>query len=238
MAEALEVRYFDGDAALNGMFAWPSCAPERRPGVLVVHGGAGLDDHARGRARRFADAGYLAFACDMYGEAVRGHRDRIMQQIGELRGNRAALSLRVGAAIGMLKEHPQCDGRVVMIGYCLGGLVALESARAGLDLSGVVCVHGNLSTAAPAQAGSIKARILVCHGSRDPHAPASQVPAFVDEMNLAGADYQLVIYGGAMHGFTHETATEPANGVAYDATADRRSSIAIKTFLDDLFVAP
>jgi dienelactone hydrolase len=61
------------------------------------------------------------------------------------------------------------------------------------------------------------------------------VAAFTEEMNRAGADYQLIVYGGAMHGFTHETAIQPVNGVAYDATADARSSRAIRTFVDELF---
>jgi dienelactone hydrolase len=237
MAATHDVRYFDGDEALNGMFAWKSSLQKRRPGVLIVHGGAGLDDHARGRAQRFADAGYLAFACDMYGESVSGKRDRVMQQIAELRRDRTALTARVDAAIGTLSSDERFDGRLAVVGYCLGGLIALECARAGMNVAGVVSVHGNLGTAAPAVPGSIKTRMLVCHGSLDPHAPMTQVSAFVEEMNRAGADFRLVVYGHAMHGFTHEAAIQPANGVAYDAAADTRSGVEIKTFLDELFTA-
>ena len=235
MATTQDVRYFDNDEALNGMFAWTSSGAQRRPGVLIIHGGAGLDDHARGRAKRFADAGYLAFACDMYGESVTGKRDRVMQQIAELRRNRAALTARVDAAIGTLSSEERFDGRLAVVGYCLGGLIALECARAGIDVAGVVSVHGNLGTAAPAEPGSIKSRILVCHGALDPHSPMTDVAVFADEMNRAGADYQLIVYGGAMHGFTHESAIQPANGVAYSATADARSQVAIQTFLNELF---
>src|SRR4030095_8158598 len=220
MATTHDVRYFDGDEALNGMFAWKSSLPERRPGVLIVHGGAGLDDHARGRAQRFADAGYLAFACDMYGESVSGKRDRVMQQIAELRRNRTALTARVDAAVGTLSSDERFDGRLAVVGYCLGGLIALECARAGMDVAGVVSVHGNLGTAVPAVPGSIKARMLVCHGSLDPHAPMTQVSAFVEEMNRAGADFRLVVYGHAMHGLQPDTAIQPANGAASEAAAD------------------
>jgi dienelactone hydrolase len=231
-----DVRYFDGDEALDGMLAWNSSS-QQRPGVLIVHGGAGLDDHARGRAQRFADAGYLAFACDMYGESVRGKRDRVMQQIAELRRDRTALTARVNAAIDTLSSDERFDGRLAIVGYCLGGLIALECARAGFDVAGVVSVHGNLGTAAPAEPDSIKTRMLVCHGSLDPHSPMTQVSAFVEEMNRAGADFRVVVYGRAMHGFTHETAIQPAIGVAYDAAADARSAVAIQTFLDELFTA-
>ena len=235
MIDSKDVRYFDGDETLNGVFSWNADLPHRRPGVLVIHGGAGLDDHARGRARRFAAAGYVAFACDMHGESIRGKRDRVMQHIGELRRDRAALIGRAQMAIDQLACHDGVDGRIAAVGYCLGGLIALELARGGVDLAGVVSVHGSLQTARQAEAGTIKSRILVCHGALDPHAPPAHVAAFVEEMNQARADYQLIAYGGAMHGFTHEAAIHEANGVAYNAVADARSGRAIQMFFDELF---
>ena len=92
--ETEQVAYQDGDARLNGFLAIDADRAGKRPGVLVVHGGAGIDDHARGRARRFAESGLAVFACDMYGEGVTGNRERIMRQIGELRSNRAVLVRR------------------------------------------------------------------------------------------------------------------------------------------------
>jgi len=235
MVETANERYFDGGDALNGVVAWDTGLQRRRPGILVIHGGSGLDDHARGRARRFAEAGYIAFACDMYGENITGNRERVIRQIGELRRDRAAITSRAHAAIDRLMAHDRIDGRVAVVGYCLGGMVALELARAGLDLAGVVSVHGSLTTIRPAESDSIKSRILVCHGALDPHSPMTDVAVFADEMNRAGADYQLIVYGGAQHGFTHESAIQPANGVAYSATADARSQVAIQTFLNELF---
>jgi len=237
MVETEDVRYFDGDEALTGLLAWDRAQSHQRPGILVLHGGAGLDAHAKNRARRFADAGFIVFAADMYGASVAGNRDRIVEHIGELRRNRGALSRRAQAAIARLRSHPDVDGRIAAIGYCLGGMIALELARDGVDLAGVVSVHGSLETAMRSEAGVVKARILVCHGSLDPHGPPAHVLAFVDEMNRAGADFQLILYGGAMHGFTHETAIQPLNGVAYNPTADARSSKAIGMFLDEIFAS-
>jgi dienelactone hydrolase len=77
--ETESIAYRDGDARLNGFLAVDADRAGKRPGVLVVHGGAGLDDHARGRARRFAESGFAVFACDMYGEGVTGNRERIMR---------------------------------------------------------------------------------------------------------------------------------------------------------------
>ena len=93
-----------------------------------------------------------------------------------------------------------------------------------------------MTTTTAAQPRSIKPRILVCHGALDPHGPPAHVAAFVEEMNGAGADWQLVVYGGAMHGFTHEAATGQTPGVMYHAPSDARSSAAIRAFLEELWV--
>jgi dienelactone hydrolase len=235
--ETEQVVYQDGDARLNGFLAIDADRTGKRPGVLVVHGGAGVDDHARGRARRFAETGYVVFACDMYGENVTGNRERIMRHIGELRTNRGAIVRRVQAAIAILSSRPEVDGRVAAVGYCFGGMIVLEYARSGSTISAVVSVHGSLETASPAGPSSIRAPILVCHGALDPHVPMSQVTAFAEEMKNAGADYQLIVYGNAMHGFTHETATGQQPGVLYHAPTDARSSVAIQNCFEEIFVA-
>jgi dienelactone hydrolase len=233
--ETTHINYRDGEARLNGFLAVDADRAGTRPGVLVVHGGAGVDDHARGRARRFAEAGFAAFTCDMYGEGVTGNRERIMRQIGELRANRTTLVRRVQPAIDILLSRPEADGRLAAVGYCFGGMIALEYARSGSTISGVVSVHGTLDTAHRAEPSSIRSRLLVCHGALDPHVPLSQVTGFADEMKNAGADYQVIIYGNAMHGFTHQTATGQQAGVLYDAQTDARSSLAIQSFFTELF---
>jgi dienelactone hydrolase len=228
------VAYRDGYTELTGEFAWDAERSDKRPGILVVHGGAGMDAHARGRAKRLAEMGFVAFACDMYGNGVAGNRERVMARIAELRDDRAKLCQRAQAGFDVLLSHPQVDGRIAAAGYCFGGMVVLELARSGAEITGVVSVHGSLSTPGPAQSGTLKAKILVCHGALDPHVPLTQVNAFVQEMNESGADWQLIVYGGAMHGFTHEAGpTMP--GVAYNAAADARSAIAMQTFFSELF---
>jgi len=235
MLNTEDVTYRDGDSPLNGFLALDAeRRDERRPGILVIHGGAGLDDHARGRARRFADAGFVAFACDMYGEEVRG-REAIVRHISELRGNRDMLRRRAQPAIDILTSHPRVDGRIAVVGYCFGGMAALELARSGAAIAGTISVHGSLESMRPAEPSAIRGKVLVCHGALDPHVPMEQVMAFTEEMKRAGVDYQLIVYGGAMHGFTHETATGQQPGVAYHAATDARSSAAIQSFFGDIF---
>jgi dienelactone hydrolase len=230
------VRYRDGQTSLTGYVAWDDESSDRRPGVLVVHGGAGLDDHAKGRAQRMAALGYVALACDMYGDGIAGDRQRIMATIAELRADRSRLLGRATAGLDQLAAHSLVNGRHGAVGYCFGGMTVLESVRQGMPLAGAVSVHGTLETSRPATPGSIRPKLLVCHGALDPHVPTMQVTAFADEMRDAGADWQLIVYGGAMHGFTHEHA-DPARmpGVAYHAPSDARSSVAIRQFFLEAF---
>ena len=227
------VDYRDGDAELSGLLVWDG-TERARPGVVVVHGGAGLDDHARGRARQLAELGLLVFACDMYGNAVIGDRERVMSCIRELMAERDKLARRAQAGVDVLSSHLLFDGNIAAVGYCFGGRAVLELARTGAELAGVISVHGSLETANPAGPGDVKAKVLVCHGALDPHVPTTQLTGFIEELNAAGTDYQLIVYGRAVHGFTHDVGPQ-GPGVAYHAASDRRSFIAIKAFLAEIF---
>ena len=210
------VTYTDEETALTGFLAWDDAAQHPLPGLLLVHGGAGLDDHAKGQAQRYAAHGYTVLACDMFGDGVAGDRERVMACLMGLRDDPQRMSRRAGA-----------------------GLAVLTLARSGADLAGVVSMHGSLATAKPAEPGAVRARVLACHGALDPHVPLADVTRFAEEMDHARADWQLIMYGGAMHGFTHEHAIPGAMpGVAYDALADQRSFLAARTFLAEVLNQP
>jgi dienelactone hydrolase len=226
-----KIHYRDDTTNLSGVLILDDDNPLKRPGVLIVHGGAGLDAHARKQTQRFAEAGYVAFACDMYGSEVNGNRTRVMQEINLFRGDRARISGRVKAGLDVVRSHPHMDGRVAVVGYCFGGLVALELARTGIELAAVVSVHGTLTTTQPVEAGAIRTPVLACQGALDPHCSLDDAMRFADEMKALKAEWEMVIYGKAMHGFTHEDAQGQMPGVLYDADADARSLSAIRTFL-------
>lgn len=233
---AQSLSYHDGDTPLTGVLVRDETHPGPRPAIMIIHGGAGLDDHARGQAHRYAELGYTVLACDMYGDGVAGDRAKIVAQATALRDDPALLVRRARAGLQVLADCPDASDEVAVIGFCFGGMAALTLARSGADLAAAVSIHGTLTTVAPAAPGAISANILVCHGASDPHVPITDVIAFTEEMNRAAADWQLNVYGGAVHGFTHQHAVPGAvPGVAYDQVADERSYAATRAFLTDAF---
>jgi dienelactone hydrolase len=142
---------------------------------------------------------------------------------------------RAAAGLEVLRSSPQCDGRCAAIGFCFGGSTALELARSGADLAGVVSFHGGLDTPHPEDARNIRGKVLVLHGADDPHVPADQIMAFMREMRDAGVDWQMNLYGGAVHAFAIPDAADPGRGLQYNASADRRSWKAMLDFLGEIF---
>jgi dienelactone hydrolase len=206
--------------------------------VLIIHQWMGVTEHERMEARRLADLGYVALAADIYGEGVRPRTTQeAAAQAGIYKGDRALYRRRIQAGLDALKAQPGVDpDRMAVIGFCFGGTGALEAARAGMPVKGVVSFHGGLD-AVPDPAGrAITAKVLVCHGADDPNVPPKDVAAFHDEMRRAHADYTFIAYGGAVHAFTQkEAGNDPSKGFAYQEAAARRSWEHMKLFFADLF---
>jgi dienelactone hydrolase len=202
-----------------------------RPGVMVLHGGAGFGGHERDRARMLTELGYVAFAPDLFGEAFQT-RERGVEVITGLVGDPPALRARLADALACMRARPAVDSpRTAAIGFCFGGLAALELARSGADLRAVVSFHGGLTTKAPAAPNEVKAAVLVCTGAADPFVTREHREAFEDEMTRATADWQLCAYANALHGFTERNVHRP--GVQYDEAADRRSWRAMRALLEE-----
>jgi dienelactone hydrolase len=230
-----QITYRQGDTPLVGYLAWDDAAHGKRPGVLIVHEWWGMNDHARAQARRVAEAGYVGFALDMYGEGkVTTHPKDAMAFAQQASKEPAVMKARFDAARAVLAAQPQVDAtRISAFGYCFGGGVALNMARAGEDLAAVVTFHGALKPWTPAPApGSIKPAILIQAGGSDPMVPASAVQAVEKELKDAGARVNVIVYPEAKHAFTNPDAGKAGmDGLAYDAKADRESWAAAVAFL-------
>ena len=231
------VEYQDGKDILEGYLVYDDATQDKRPAVLVVHAWEGLDDYTKSRAEQLAQLGYVAFAVDMYGKGIRAKdHDDAAKLSGVYRSDRALMRRRAKAGYDFLKSHALTDPeRMAAIGYCFGGTTVLEMARAGFDLKGVASFHGDLSTSTPAKPGDIRAKVIAFQGGNDQFTLGG-ADNFENEMRQAGADWQLVVLGGAVHSFTVPTAgTNEASGMAYNEKADRRSWAILLQFFSEIF---
>jgi dienelactone hydrolase len=233
------VDYKEGDTQLSGFLAYDDAAQGKQPAILVVHEWYGLNDYAKHRAEQLAGLGYVAFAADIYGKGVLAKEVKDAAALsGKFKGDRPLLRARVTAALETLKKQPNVDtAKIGAIGYCFGGTTVLELARSGADVAGVVSFHGGLGTPMPAQAGTLKAKILACHGADDPFISDEELLGFRKEMQDAKADWQLIAYGNAVHSFTNPAQKGELKGAMYNAEADQRSWRAMQDFFNELFGA-
>ena len=232
------VEYMQDKTILEGYLCYDGAFTGKRPGVLVVHEWTGLGQYVKGRCEQLAQLGYVAFAADIYGKGIRPKtREDAAREAGIYLNDRALMRDRVTAGLDELKKQKLVDpARIAAIGYCFGGAAVLELARSGADIAGVVTFHGSLANPNPADAKNIKAKVLVLHGADDPFADRKQVNAFMDEMQKTNVDWQLVLYGGAVHSFTlPEAGNNPKSGAAYNERADRRSWQAMRDFFGEIF---
>jgi dienelactone hydrolase len=229
------IDYQDGETRCQGFLCHDDSYPGPVPAVLISHTWAGRDEFVERKARRLAWHGYAAFALDMYGEGRVGKSVEENQALMmPLMQDRALLARRINAALTTVKTLPPVDGRrVAAMGFCFGGLCALDLARSGADVRGVVSFHGLLKPNGLPPPKRISARILMLHGYDDPMAPPEDVLAIGKELTQAGADWQLHAYGHTVHAFTNPAANNRAGGMEYNDRADRRSWHSLIQFLEE-----
>ena len=232
------IEYKQGDTTLEGYLAYDGAGEKVKPGIIIFHEWMGLSPYEKSRAVKLAKLGYVAFAADVYGKGIRAKDQKAASELaGKYKSDRILLRTRVNAALDAIRARKNVDPKkIAAIGYCFGGTSALELARSGADMLGIVSFHGGLDTPNPDDAKNIKAKVLVLHGADDPTVSASQVSDFENEMRAAKVDWELVKYANAVHGFTNpQHGNDPSKGVAYNAVADARSWEAMKSFFNEIF---
>ena len=232
------LEYPAGDTVCKGVYFAPEGADGPLPVVIVCHAWDGLNDEVRDKSARLAEAGYIAFAMDVYGGG------KTLSDMADLEPtltpymtDRAMLLERMQGALAAAKTIPGADtSRIGAMGYCFGGLAVLDLARAGgSDVKGAVSFHGGLEGNSLDNPSTIDTKVLVLHGYDDPLVPPATVTAFKAEMTAKQADWQLVAYGHTVHAFTRPGANNPDFGSLYNAAADRRSWQAMLNFFAEIF---
>ena len=225
---------FEGES-LESVFVGRRDA-QPRPTVVLIPTVMGVTDLELKFGRQLVELGYNAFVADLFGKTFRGApRDVCFGEMNRLGSDRDALRRRLLALVDQARGLGEVDeGKVVVAGYCFGGKCALDVARTGADVAGVVSFHG-LFDPPGWEVGKIKAKVLVLHGWDDPMVKADAVVALGNELTEAGGDWQIHAYGHVGHGFTNPNASSlQIDGVFYHELAAERSWTSFINFLEEV----
>ncbi len=210
---------------------------QARPTVILIPTVMGVTQLEIGFGRQLVELGYNAFVADLFGREFRGApRDTMFGEMNRLKSDRAALRRRMEHVLGIAQELDEVQtDRIVVAGYCFGGMCALDLARSGADIAAAVSFHGLFDPPGLA-AEKIKAKVVAFHGWDDPMVGPEKVVALGNELTEAGSDWQIHAYGHVGHGFTNPKASElKIEGVAYNALAAERSWTSFINLLEELF---
>jgi dienelactone hydrolase len=233
-----QLAYSNGKTNFVGYLAWDDTREGERPGVIVFPEAFGLGDHAREKANRLAQAGYIALAADLHGDGF-VHKDlpSVIPVIQGLYANRAEWRSIATAAFDALIAQPLVDrNRIGAIGFCFGGTTCLELARTGAKVGAIATFHSGLNVGLPEDAGRLRSKVLICHGSEDPLVGKESIDAFMAEMRSEKIDWQLIYLGNAVHSFTEPAADRRGSPqFAYSKNAEARGWAAMTHLFNETF---
>jgi len=203
-------------------------AADNAPLVLLIHDWDGLTDYEIKRANMLAEEGYAVFAADLFGKGIRPTEDKDKKQhTGELYQDRQKMRQLIKGALDKAAELGANRQQTVVIGYCFGGAAALEMARAGEDLQGVVSFHGGLKTPPGQDYADSSTEILILHGAADKAISMQEFAELSNQLEAFNVPNEMIAYGGADHAFT-------VFGIdRYHAEADEKSWHRFLQFLDE-----
>lgn len=234
------IQYQAGGVTGHGALIWNEKAGGKRPLLLVMPNWLGVTDTIIERAAKMAGDKYVAFVACMYGEGKTCEGpEEATEWMTRVRQDRDEGRARVNAALQTMIAEADKRGigdasKKAAVGFCFGGGNVLELARSGAELDAVVSLHGDLATTMPAKKGDIKTAIFVMHGTKDPVSGKADRDALEAELDGAGANWQILDFGGRLHSFTEEEANMP--GVAeYDAGAAHQTYRMLDDFIQDAF---
>lgn len=231
-----ELIYSIDNQNFHGFLAHPKALHAKSPAVLLFHDWTGRNPYIVDRAKYFAHQGYIALAADLFGEGRMGANNQEKQAlIQPLLADRTFLLSRVQGAFEVLAALPlvQAD-KIMALGFCFGGLSALDLARSERKLAAAVSVHGILHPPQGHQNSKISAKILALHGYDDPMVPPDELRKFSEELTEAQADWQVHVFGLTQHAFTNPLASDPELGTVYHPLAALRTHRIIDDFFSEL----
>jgi carboxymethylenebutenolidase len=192
-----------GSAQLRGYLAVPDGAGPW-PGVVVIHEALGLNDVARRQADRLAAAGYLALIPNLFSDG--GAARCLVGTVRALLAGRGKPVADIDAARAQLLAHPDCTGKIGVIGFCMGGGFALVVANRGWDVASAN--YGQLPRhLETALSGSCP--IVGSYGAKDVYLRGAG-PKLARTLDKLGVENDVKTYPSAGHSFLNDRYFGPA----------------------------
>ena len=217
----VDVESPEGNGRIRCYFVRPAKAAGKLPGVLVVHENRGLNPYIEDVARRLATEGFLALAPDGLTTAggYPGEEEKAVQLFRQV--DRQKLNEDFIAAARWLKKHPDCTGKIGVVGFCYGGGVAnMLAVRLGDELAAAVPFYGGQPPAA--EVPKIRAALLLHYAELDKRVNEGW-PAYEAALKENGKEYTAYIYEKTNHGFHNDTTPrydEEAAKLAWQRTVE------------------
>ena len=234
-AQLQPINYLDKDQKLTGYVSHPKKKIKSTVSVLILPAWMGVDAHAKESAIDLSYLGYNSFVADIYGDGNNpANSKEAGQKAGFYKKNITEYHKRIQLALDEFIKQGADSNNIVVMGYCFGGTGAIETARALMNVKGIVSFHGGLGRDDKRTIETIRAKVLILHGADDPYVPEAEIKLFQNEMRTAKADWEMNYYANAVHSFTDKNAgTDNSKGAAYNEIAENRSWNALLTFLKE-----
>ena len=207
-----------GGGEISGQLSRPKEAGKKLPGVLVVHENQGLNPHIADVGRRAAIAGFISLSPDaltpLGGYPGTDDEGREMQR----KRDRGEMLQDFIAGYEYLKNHPECDGNVGVVGFCFGGWISNMMAVEVPGLKAAVPFYGGQPDSD--QVTTINAPLMLHFAELDKRVNEGW-PAYEEALKKNGKEYEAFMYPGVNHGFHNDTTPrydEAAAQLAWERT--------------------
>jgi carboxymethylenebutenolidase len=213
------VKFSSKAGQLSGAIAEPA-GTAHVGGLVVIQEWHGLNDQMKGKVDRFAKEGFLALCPDLYHGKVASNDQDAATLMNQLDWGKAVPE--IGAAAAYLRGHARSDGKVAVLGFCMGGALAFAAA---LNVDGLACAvpFYGLPQISPDQLAKIRIPVQAHFAKRDEWAKASVAEEIQKKIRAAGGHMDLYVYD-AGHAFMRETDPSkydaPSAKLAWERTLD------------------
>lgn len=235
MIKKITMSYFDEEKELEAYYAYIS--DQKSPLIILCHAWAGKDAFIIQAADRISQWGYNAFALDMYGKNILGKsKEENAALKAPFINDRSFLQRRVLKGYEFACSLPMTDAtKIVVLGFGFGGICALDLARSGVLLRGVISVYGHFEPPVNVKTKPIQTRVLILHGFNDSIATIEQLQTFGKELDTTNTIWQANLYGNSAHAFINPKANDANAGILFNETTAEFAWNDIESFLKQLF---